>query len=242
MDPDPASSSQGCGGKEAEEPEAQVHRYRYPRPGLSAHTVLLSAQDRCLHILLVKRKTEPYAGAWALPGGFVEENEDVEAAARRELKESTACEGNPILYIGTFGAPHRDPQGHTVTACYCMTLRTDTPHTPKASGDASEAQWWAIRDLPTLAFDHTEMVRACLRRLARGLALKDRDVCVLLAAAGLEAQEGGDFSVQLAAGWRRAAEAWHGIVRERLPQAPLAIRRAQEALEEAREEAQYTSL
>lgn len=107
-------------------------------------------------LLLIKRNNEPFKGSWALPGGFVDADEDLEDAARRELMEETGVKINVMLQIGAFGKPGRDPRQRTVSIVYM----TDVDTTVKASAgdDAGDAQWFDVNDLPPTAFDHQEII------------------------------------------------------------------------------------
>ena len=111
-------------------------------------------------ILLIKRLNEPYKDCWALPGGFVDENEDLEEAARRELFEETNIETDEMTQIGTFGKPYRDPRGHMISVAYQTNLIENQK--VKAKDDAKEVKWFSIKDLPELAFDHLEIINSIL--------------------------------------------------------------------------------
>ncbi len=111
-------------------------------------------------ILLIKRLNEPFKDCWALPGGFVDENEDLEQAARRELFEETNIETDEMTQIGTFGKPYRDPRGHMISVAYQTNLIENQK--VKAKDDAKEVKWFSIKDLPELAFDHLEIINSIL--------------------------------------------------------------------------------
>jgi 8-oxo-dGTP diphosphatase len=113
-------------------------------------------------ILLIKRLKEPFKDCWALPGGFVDENEDLEVAAKRELVEETSVKVNTLEQIGTFGKPYRDPRSHTVSVAYYGNVPENT--IAIAADDAKEAYWFPINDLPELAFDHKEIIEKALSR------------------------------------------------------------------------------
>lgn len=111
-------------------------------------------------ILLIKRLNEPYKDCWALPGGFVDENEDLEQAARRELFEETNIETEEMIQIGAFGTPNRDPRGHMISVAYQTNLIEN--QIVKAKDDAKETKWFSLNDLPDLAFDHLEIINSTL--------------------------------------------------------------------------------
>lgn len=113
-------------------------------------------------ILLIKRKKDPYKDCWALPGGFVEENEDLELAAKRELVEETSVVIENLEQIGAFGKPYRDPRHHTISIVYYGNVPEDT--IAIAADDAKEANWFSIDDLPVLAFDHQEIIQKALEK------------------------------------------------------------------------------
>lgn len=111
-------------------------------------------------ILLIKRLNEPFKDHWALPGGFVDENEDLEQAARRELYEETNIETDKLIQIGAFGKPYRDPRGHMVSVAYQTDLIEN--QIVKAKDDAKDVKWFSINALPKLAFDHLEIINSVL--------------------------------------------------------------------------------
>lgn len=135
--------------------------YEHPRPALTADVVALARGPAGLVVLLVRRAHEPFEGRWALPGGFVDEGEVPEAAARRELAEETGLRaGSPLSLVGVYGEPGRDPRGWTVSAAYLVVL--DEPAVVLGGDDAAEAAWMPAMDLPGLAFDHDAIVRDAL--------------------------------------------------------------------------------
>jgi 8-oxo-dGTP diphosphatase len=114
-------------------------------------------------ILLVRRKRDPYAGHWALPGGFVESGETTPDAVMRELREETGLRARPIDIVGVYSDPQRDPRGHSVSVTYRMAGRAGRP---TGGDDAAAAAWVDLAELPPLAFDHGDMVADGLRLLA----------------------------------------------------------------------------
>ena len=114
-------------------------------------------------ILLIKRKNHPFRDCWALPGGFVDENEDLEQAAIRELVEETQVKASHLEQIGAFGKPDRDPRGHMVSIAYLGKVATNT--IAIAADDAKEIGWFSVTNLPSLAFDHSAIIEAGLQKL-----------------------------------------------------------------------------
>ncbi len=140
------------------------YSYKYPRPAVTVDCVVFGLDEGALKILLIKRNGEPFAGSWALPGGFVDANETLDVAARRELEEETGLRDVFLEQLYSFGDPGRDPRGHTVSVAYYALVRQDQ-HTPQASTDASEAEWFPASRLPKLAFDHDKIIKTAVARL-----------------------------------------------------------------------------
>jgi len=143
------------------------YTYPYPRPAVTVDTVLctLGARDE-LRVLLIERKRDPFAGAWALPGGFVDEHEDLPDAARREMHEETGVALGQLLQLGAYGTPDRDPRGHTVGVAYLAACGPDEVEAI-AGDDAADCRWFSIRRPPRLAFDHGVILRDARDALAR---------------------------------------------------------------------------
>ena len=142
------------------------HSYDYPRPAVTADVVLFDAREDGLYVLLIKRLNKPFAGRWALPGGFVDKDEDLPDAAKRELEEETGITDVELKQIGAFGTPGRDPRGHTITVAFAAILNTATNATPSAGDDAAEAKWFPVKKLPELAFDHNDIIAVALELIA----------------------------------------------------------------------------
>jgi len=132
---------------------------------LAADAMVFSGKGDALQILLVRRKYEPYKGMWAIPGGFVEDDEELEAAAIRELQEETGLIVPAMTQLHTFGKVGRDSRGRTVTVTYYAF--TDAA-TQKVQGgdDAAEAEWVYVKDITEMAFDHMEMLDMAMKTVA----------------------------------------------------------------------------
>ena len=135
-----------------------TYTYAYPRPMLSVDAVVFCAVEREAHVLLIQRKHDPHAGAWALPGGFVEDMEPLDEAVARELVEETGLAGVALKQFRTYGDPGRDPRGHAVSVVYTGQW-TGEASAVEAGDDAALAQWFPLSGLPELAFDHGDILR-----------------------------------------------------------------------------------
>ena len=131
---------------------------------LTVDAVVFGYRDERLLVLLIDRKYEPFRGQWALPGGFVQPDEPLEAAVQRELREETGVQTHFLEQLYTFGAVGRDPRQRVVSVAY-MGLVRPTDFTLTASTDAQNAAWFALSELPPLAFDHAGIVEKALTRL-----------------------------------------------------------------------------
>lgn len=143
---------------------ARKFSYDYPRPGLTVDLAIVSRELRP-RVLLIRRKHDPFAGTWAMPGGYVEEMERLTDAARRELQEETGLEIDELEQLYTAGDPGRDPRGWTVTVAYLARVDADQLK-PVAADDAEEVAWFPLDELPQLAFDHAMILGRARTRLA----------------------------------------------------------------------------
>jgi len=141
-----------------------TYQYNFPRPALTVDCVVFGLDDQDLKVLLIQRDLDPFAGKWALPGGFVHEEETLEDAARRELREETGLNRVFLEQLYTFGDPRRDPRERVVTVAY-YALVNIRDHRVRASTDARNAAWFAVTDLPSLAFDHDLILETARERL-----------------------------------------------------------------------------
>ena len=148
-------------------PPPPKYVYDYPRPAVTVDIILFTFHDNDLKVLLIRRNGEPFKGKWALPGGFVNMDEDLDTAAMRELAEETHVTDVYLEQLYTFGDPERDPRGRVITVAYFALLSTDQAaqlHI-KSDSDADDARWWSMYALPELAFDHDPILQYALQRL-----------------------------------------------------------------------------
>jgi 8-oxo-dGTP diphosphatase len=143
--------------------------YQYPHPAVTTDVVLFTIRAGVLQLLLIRRAGEPFADAWALPGGFVEIDEDLEQAAARELAEETGISGVFLEQLYTFGTPSRDPRERIISVAY-YALVPEERLSVHAGSDAKEVAWFPYTELPSLAFDHGEIVAMAHERLAAKLS------------------------------------------------------------------------
>ena len=123
------------------------------------------SKEEGVSVLLIRRKYEPFQGNWAIPGGFVLDDESLEDAVARELQEETGVRINYLEQLYTFGAPHRDPRQRVISVAYFGLVKSGQFEKLKASTDASEASWFNIKHLPKLAFDHRKILTIAIERL-----------------------------------------------------------------------------
>ena len=143
--------------------------YPYPHPAVTTDVVVFAIRDGHLNILLVKRGNPPFEGRWALPGGFLNIDEDLDSCAARELEEETGIGGLYLEQLYTFGNTHRDPRERVISVTYYALVPLDALATPRAASDAAEVGWHPFDDLPSLAFDHADIVRMAHQRLVAKL-------------------------------------------------------------------------
>ncbi|EYF07847.1 NUDIX domain-containing protein [Chondromyces apiculatus] len=175
---------------------AHAESQSYPKPSLTADVVVIAPEvgvggsGQGLQVLLIRRGKDPYQGSWALPGGFCDPGESVEQAAARELEEETGLRGVRLEQVYTFSEPGRDPRGWVVSVAHLALIPPRRLNEARAGDDAHEARWWPIRPLADLgyrlesetelagrlAFDHDEVLRKALARLARDVDLFASDL------------------------------------------------------------------
>jgi 8-oxo-dGTP diphosphatase len=140
--------------------------YDWPRPIVTVDAAVfdISSHPHPQRILLIKRGNEPFKGQWAIPGGFIEMDEELADAAARELAEETGLTNVKLQQLQTFGKPGRDPRGRNITVVFWGTTDKTEIH---PGDDAAEAKWFEINNLPeNLAFDHNEVAAIAIERLS----------------------------------------------------------------------------
>ncbi|SHJ82718.1 8-oxo-dGTP diphosphatase [Desulfatibacillum alkenivorans DSM 16219] len=143
-----------------------AYTYKYPKADHTVDAVVfgIDFDEAALKILLIERAREPFKGNWALPGGFVEMDEDLEAAVIRELREETNIRLSYMEQLYTFGAPGRDPRGRVISTAFLGLVQPGHIAIQEGS-DAAKAIWWNVNELPGLAFDHAEIIKTGVQRL-----------------------------------------------------------------------------
>ena len=141
-----------------------MYSYAYPHPAVTVDCVVFGLDDGELKLLLIRRLFDPFKDKWALPGGFVKIDEDLDNAALRELKEETGVKDLYLEQLGAFGRPDRDPRERVITVAYFAIINL-FEHELTADTDAKEAAWFSAENLPDLAFDHKSIVDQALWKL-----------------------------------------------------------------------------
>ncbi|NOX37934.1 MAG: NUDIX hydrolase [Calditrichaeota bacterium] len=134
------------------------YTYAYPRPMVTVDVILIQAGEADAEVLLIQRKHPPFQNRWALPGGYVDIEEPLEAAAHRELAEETGVANLPLVQTGVAGEPGRDPRGRTISVIFTGFVPRHQKISPAGGDDARQARWFALKHLPPLAFDHQQLL------------------------------------------------------------------------------------
>lgn len=124
---------------------------------ITTDSVIFFNSNNQLKVLLVKRKKNPFKDQWALPGGFLEDEEPLEIGAKRELSEETGLKVENLKQLKAFGTPGRDPRGRTISIPFWGEVTSQEK--VEGSDDAADARWFSFDDLPELAFDHSEILK-----------------------------------------------------------------------------------
>lgn len=144
--------------------ETKKYCYEYPRPAVTTDCVIFGFDGVDINVLLIERGIEPYKGKWAFPGGFVQMDESTEECAKRELFEETGIKDVFIEQLYTFSDVKRDPRGRVITVAYFALVKT-LDYQLLAGDDAIKAQWYKLKDIPSLAFDHDLILRIAHNRI-----------------------------------------------------------------------------
>lgn len=132
-------------------------QYKYPRPAVSVDICTFRIRDSKTELLLIIRKNDPFGGCWALPGGFVDENETLEQAAGRELREETGLVAEDVRQVKAYSDPGRDPRTRVISFAFAAHVAADA--IAKAADDAQDVRWFPLnKPLPPLAFDHEQII------------------------------------------------------------------------------------
>lgn len=141
-----------------------MYTYKYPHPAVTTDCVVFGFNGAGLSVLLIKRGIEPYMGQWAFPGGFMNMDETAEEGALRELREETGVADIYIEQLQAFTRVDRDPRERVLTIAFLAFVKQDD-YEVIGGDDAAEAKWFPVEELPPLAFDHADIMRAALERL-----------------------------------------------------------------------------
>ncbi len=136
--------------------------YKYPHPAVTADCVIFGFDGVGIKVLLIQRGIEPYKGKWAFPGGFMNIDETIEECAKRELEEETGLKASSVEQFYTFTDVNRDPRERVITVAHYALVRLEEV---KGGDDARSAQWFAMNEIPSLAFDHDRILRIAVNRL-----------------------------------------------------------------------------
>ena len=142
--------------------EEKNYCYKYPHPAVTADCVIFGFDGVAIKVLLIQRGIEPYKDKWAFPGGFMQIDETVEECAKRELEEETGLKTTSVEQFYTFSDVNRDPRERVITVAHYALVRLEEV---KGGDDAMSAQWFAMNEIPSLAFDHDRILRIAVNRL-----------------------------------------------------------------------------
>ncbi len=137
------------------------YNYKYPRPAVTVD-IILATDETEVQVLLIERKKPPFKGQWAFPGGFLDPDETLENAAKRELKEETGLDINNLKQFKTYSDPERDPRGRTISTVFYAKIHPSGKVMAKAGDDAAKTRWFSLKNLPNLAFDHRQIIEEAI--------------------------------------------------------------------------------
>lgn len=139
-----------------------AYTYKYPRPAVTVDAIIFREGKDGKEVLLIQRDNPPFQGMWAFPGGFVDMDETLEEAVKRELEEETSLKNIPLHQLHTFSSVNRDPRGRNIGTAFWGLLEDD--QNPEAGDDARKVRWVPIDKIPPLAFDHKEMLHMAISK------------------------------------------------------------------------------
>lgn len=142
--------------------EEKNYCYKYPHPAVTSDCVIFGFDGVGIKVLLIQRGIEPYKGKWAFPGGFMNIDETIEECAKRELEEETGLKASSVEQFYTFTDVNRDPRERVITVAHYALVRLSDV---KGGDDAMSAKWFAMNEIPSLAFDHDRILRMAVNRL-----------------------------------------------------------------------------
>lgn len=148
------------------------YAYRYPRAANTSDAIIVGRSPQGPHLLLIRRGNEPEKGKWAFPGGFLNMDETTEQCAIRELREETGIRVPSMKLLGVYSDVDRDPRGRVITTSYYAVINIEPA---RRGDDAAEARWFALDDVPELAFDHIQMFVDLMKCLCREIRLGEID-------------------------------------------------------------------
>ena len=139
-----------------------TYTYKYPHPSVTADCVIFGFDGVSIKMLLIQRGIEPFKEKWAFPGGFMKIDETAEECAKRELEEETGLKNAAVEQFYTFSDVNRDPRERVITVAHYALVRLSEV---KGGDDAASARWFAMDEVPSLAFDHDRILRMAVNRL-----------------------------------------------------------------------------
>lgn len=142
--------------------EEKNYCYKYPHPAVTSDCVIFGFDGVAIKVLLIQRGIKPYKDKWAFPGGFMQIDETVEECAKRELEEETGLKTTSVEQFYTFSDVNRDPRERVITVAHYALVRLEEV---KGGDDARSAKWFAMNEIPSLAFDHDRILRMAVNRL-----------------------------------------------------------------------------
>ena len=146
--------------------EEKTYNYKYPHPAVTSDCVVFGFDGQDLKVLLIQRGIEPFKGQWALPGGFMHEDETIEECAARELSEETQLELSNLKQLQMFSKVDRDPRGRVVTMAFYALVKHQSV---QGGDDAQLARWFPIDRLPELAFDHADIIQTAILQIRKDI-------------------------------------------------------------------------